>query len=198
MPDGELIGGGDLTVETGGLECGLGRADEASELRGGASALEDGLVTNDNDLDEVPLSPLGDSIDLRLSTGDTGLRDEDTEDDLDAVLPGGGADVLEGGAVGAVDTDGSEALGGQSSDVAGDGLGRLAVTGCGVGRVGHAELVAVGCDTSGALRPTSRAGRAGRAGGRGRARLGVELTTLRLSPGRPGGAGTRAGNNGRC
>ena len=63
---------------------------------------------------------------------------------------GGGADVGEAGAVGAVEADGAEAFGCDGGDVAGDGRGGFAVAGRGVGGVGHTPL--------GARRAESRAG----------------------------------------
>lgn len=105
LPDGELVGRGDAACETRGLEGLLRGGDEAGEVGGGALALEDGLVADNDQLDEVPLGPFGNGVDLGLGTADARPGDEDAEDDFHAVGFGGATDVFEGGAVGAVDTD---------------------------------------------------------------------------------------------
>lgn len=79
LPDIDGLGGGDLTGVTGSLEGGLAGGDEGSELSGGDVAGGNGLVTDDDQLDHVPLSPLGDGSDLLLGTGGSGALDEDTE-----------------------------------------------------------------------------------------------------------------------
>lgn len=171
LPDRKFIGSGDSAVVTSTLECFLGRGDEASEIGSTAILLEDSFVTDNDELNDVPLSPLGDRFDLRLSARDTSTRDEDTEDDLEAVALGGRSDVLEGIAVSAIDFDGAEAFLSDCGNIAGNGTSILAATSRGIDGVGHTELVAVSGNTC-ALRTASRVGvRAAGAGG--------------LAPGRP-------------
>lgn len=143
LPDRELIGGRDSSVEASSFEGLLAGGDEDCEIASRASALEDSFVADDNELNEIPLSPLGDGFHLGLSTRNTGLRDKDTKDNFDAVFSGGITNILEGVAVRAVDSDGGEALGSNLSNVIGDSALILAFTGARVWRVGHTELVAV-------------------------------------------------------
>lgn len=166
LPDVDGLGGGDLASVAGGLEGGLARGDEAGEVGSGAVAGGDSLVTDDHQLDHVPLGPLGNSLDLLLSAGDTGAVNVDTHDDIHAELLAGGTDVLETVAVSGVDTDQVEALVLDDLEVGENlGLGH-AVTAGGVGGEGHTVLTAT--------RNTTRGGRAGasgwgsRAGGRNR------------------------------
>lgn len=66
LPDVDGLGGGHVTGETGRLEGLLGGGDEAGESANLDVAALDGLVTDDDQGDEVPLSPLGDGGDLLL------------------------------------------------------------------------------------------------------------------------------------
>lgn len=102
LPDIEGLGGRERSGVSCGLQGGLGRVDEGGELAGGAVAIEDGLVTQDNQLDEIPLGPRGDLRYLILGSRDAGAADEDTDDQLDPVGGRGRPDVRQGGAVGAV------------------------------------------------------------------------------------------------
>lgn len=101
----------------GALEGLLAGSDERGEFRRAAVAIEDGFVTDDDHLNEVPPAPGEDVCDLRLRAADAGGLNENTDDHLEAESLASGADVLETGAVGSVDADGLEALGGDGGDV---------------------------------------------------------------------------------
>ena len=111
-----LSGADGASIASAG-EGALGGRNETSKSRSTAVAIEDSLVTNDNELNNVPLGPFHDVGDLALCTGDTGAADEDAEDQLHVVGTGSRANILEGAAVGAVDTDGAEAFACDSGDV---------------------------------------------------------------------------------
>lgn len=175
LPDVDGLGGGDLASVAGRLEGGLGRGDEAGKGGSIAVAVLDSLITDDDQADEVPLGPLGDSGNLVLGTRDTSAADEDTNDHLETRSPGGLTNVLQAVAVGRVDTDVGETLGLEGSDLGEDGGFVLAVTTLGVRRVGHTHLAADGT-----------CGSRGCAGAGGRSRAG----------GRHGGGGVRSGGGG--
>lgn len=190
LPDVDRLSGGDLSGVTGSLEGRLAGGDEGSQLGSGDVAGGDSLVTDDNQLDHVPLSPLGDGLNLLLSTGGTGALDEDTDDQVETEVLGGGTDVLQGVAVSGVDTDQVETLLLDDLQVLGDlGLGH-AVTGGGVGGEGHTVLTLAGDTGAGATSAgrLSGAGAGGSnnngAGGRG------------SSGGGDGGSRDRAGARG--
>lgn len=165
LPDVDGLSGGDLARVASGVEGRLAGRDEASELGGGAIAGGDGLVTDNDQLDHVPLGPLGNSINLVLSAGDAGALNEDTQDHVHAELLAGGADVLEAVAVSGVDTDQVEALVLDDLQVGENlGLGHTEAAG-GVGREGHTVLAGTG-DTRAASARGSRS-RAGAGGGNG-------------------------------
>lgn len=166
LPDVDGLSGGDLARVASGLEGGLAGRDEASELGGGAVAGGDGLVTDDDQLDHVPLGPLGNSINLVLSTGDARALNEDTDDHVHAELLASRADVLETVAVSGVDTDQVEALVLDDLQVGENlGLGH-AGTGGGVGREGHTVLAGTG-DTRAAAGAGGSSSRASAGGGTG-------------------------------
>lgn len=190
LPDVNGLSGGHLASVASGLEGGLAGGDEAGELGGGAVAGGDGLVTDDDQLDHVPLGPLGDSINLLLGAGGAGALNVDTEDHVHTELLAGRADVLETVAVSGVDTDEVEALVLDDLEVGEDlGLGH-AGTGGSVGREGHTILAGAG-DTraAGAGGSSSRAGARAGAGGSDRSRGSG-------GSGRSGGAGQAAGGVG--
>lgn len=95
------------------------------------------------------MSPLGDGVDLGLGAGDTGFRNENAENQLHVVGASGGAHILEGITIGAVDADRGEAHRCHFADVSGHGRGVFATLRGGVGGICHAKLVAVGCDCTG-------------------------------------------------
>ena len=103
-------GGNRLTSVASARALRLDGADEASEIASRAVAVEDCLVTNNNELDDIPLSPCKDVGELSLSAGDAGVGDEDTEDKLETIVFAGIANVLQCVAVGAIDPDGGEAF----------------------------------------------------------------------------------------
>lgn len=193
LPDVDGLGGGDLAVESGLLELLLGGSDEVGELASVARTTLDGLVTDDDHGDHVPLGPLGDGGHLLLSALNAGAVDEDTEDHLQAVLLAGLANVLETVAVGGVDTHGVEALLLDELDVLHDLTLALAATVVGVGGVGHAHAVA----TSGRLGRASRGAgggvggsRSGGGGGNGLGRLAVAVGERRAHIGDVGTSGS--------
>lgn len=147
LPDVDGLGGGDLARVAGGLEGGLARGDEASEAGGISVTVLDGLVTDDDEGNQIPLGPLADGGHLLLGTANAGAGDEDTNDQLEAVLTSSLTDVLETVAVSRVDTDVGEALLLDQSNILEDLVLGLAATLVGVRRVGHTHLLAA--DTSG-------------------------------------------------
>ena len=163
LPDVDGFGGGDLASVAGRLEGGLGRGDEASKGGSIAVAVLDSFVTDDDQADEVPLGPLGDSGNLVLGTGDTSAADEDTNDHLETRSPGGLTNVLQAVTVGRVDTDVGETLGLEVGDLGEDGGLVLAVTTLGVRSVGHTHLAA---DGTGGSRSGAGAGGGSNAGRR--------------------------------
>ena len=173
LPDVDGLSGRDLAVVAGSGEGQLRGADETGKLAGGTIAALDSLITDDNNVDHIPLGPLGNSCDLRLSTRDAGAVDEDTDDHVQAVLSGTLTNVLETVAISGVDTDSGEALLLDDVDVLENvGLG-LAATTVGIRRVGHAHAVATGGGRNGrgAGGSVGRSGRSGRAGGGRASRL---------------------------
>ena len=126
LEDIDRFGGRDGPSVARGAEGGFGFVDEGREGGGGAVAVEDGLVADDDQFDGLPVraaggGPGGDFVELGFGVGDAGFGDEDAEDEVQAVGGGGGADGGEARAVGAVEPDGAEAFGGDGGDVAGDG-----------------------------------------------------------------------------
>jgi hypothetical protein len=140
LPDVEGLGGGNWSGVSSGAEGRSGRADEGSELGSAGESVEDSLVTNNDELDELPHAP-GDNLgDLVGGAGAACRVDVDTEDELDTGDLGGSSDVFETFAVGAVDSDGFETAGGDEGYVDGNhGLG-LALLVVLVWRVGHGPL----------------------------------------------------------
>lgn len=82
LPDIEGLGGGAWTGVASRGEGRLDAGDEGRELAGGAVACEDGLVSDDDELNEGELTPADNIGNLLGGTRDTGAGDEDTEDDF--------------------------------------------------------------------------------------------------------------------
>lgn len=162
LPCADDVGGGPL-ARVVAAELALDGGDEAGELRARAEAVGEGLVTDGEELDEVPVVPgleggdlLGDILGV---DGATRGADIDTWDDAEAVGGGAGADVGEGVAVGRVQTDGAEAGERDGEQIGLDLVGGLAVAG----------IVVVGCVGDGPLTNGARSvRRAGGGCGRGR------------------------------
>ncbi|KAL5868032.1 hypothetical protein ACKVWC_011593 [Pyricularia oryzae] len=198
LPASDGVGGGDGSVAAAGAEDATNLANQILELAGGAVAVEQGLVTNNTHLNEVPLSPRLDGADLLgnlgAAVGAARLANKDTNDHLDTVLAARSTDVGEGVAVGRVNTDSLEATGLDLGNVAVDLLGRLAHATVAVGGVGHGPLVA----TTQLRGRGSRGRRDGRRrdGGRGlrslgRRGLGRGRSGRRSRSGRRGGGDSR-------
>lgn len=120
---------------------------------------KDGLVTNNDELNERPLSPCNKFGDLTGCSGTSGLTNEDTDDHLDTSNLGSVTDVLESGAIGTVDTDGSETLGGNECDINGNFCSGLASSRILVWGISHGPLA------SRASYTTSISGRGSGSGG---------------------------------
>ena len=147
----EDLGGGDWAGVAGASEDRLGGGDEGGELLSGADAVEDGLVTDDDEDDEVPAGEGREGGDLRLGALDAGLLDVDADDQVEAVGFAADGHVLEPVAVGlvsGVEADGGEALGGDVGEVLEDGGGVLARAGLVVWGVGDGPLVTGGAETA--------------------------------------------------
>ena len=131
LDDVHGFGGGDVAVEAGGIEGRLGGADKGREFRHAGVVVEDGFVADDDHFDGRPITrgPVDDLGDLGLCGGDAGVGDVDAEDELDVVLLGGRANVLESVAVGRVDADGGESFAGDEGNVGEDGGGVFALAG---------------------------------------------------------------------
>ncbi|KFY82341.1 hypothetical protein V500_10614 [Pseudogymnoascus sp. VKM F-4518 (FW-2643)] len=205
----EGLGGGHGAGVAGASEDRLGGGDEGGELLGGADTVEDGLVTDDNEDDEVPAGEGREGGDLRLGALNAGLLDVDTDDQVEAVGFAASGDVLEAVAVGLVsrvETDGGEALGGDVLEVHEDGGGILALAGLVVGGVGDGPLVTGRAETAlgWGWRGCCLGGLDGGGGGGGwdgelRRRRGVRAVhdVVGLSDGGgDGGLGVGAGNHG--
>ena len=117
------------------LERSLALGDESREFARAAVAIEDGLIADNHHLHMLPIAARVrcDFLDLGFRGRDAGVGDEDAEKEFQAVRAGGGADVFEAGAVGAVEPDGAESFGGDGGDVGGYGGGGFAVARGGVG-----------------------------------------------------------------
>lgn len=100
-------------------------------------ALEDGLVADDNQVDQTPLTPLDNVGDLLLGTSDTSVGNEDTNDHMQAGGLASIANVLETIAVGGVDANNLEALASNDFNIGHHLTSALALTAIGVWRVGH-------------------------------------------------------------
>lgn len=110
LPDVERLSGGAWSRVSGASERGLARRDEGCELAGGSVSGENTLVSDNDEFNERPFTPCNDVSDLLGGARNTSLRNEDTEDHLEAGSLASSTDVLETRAVSAVDTDGGESL----------------------------------------------------------------------------------------
>jgi hypothetical protein len=68
LPDVKGLSGGARTGVSCARECGFAGGDERSEFASRGVSREYSLVTNNNELDEVPLTPSDDFGDLFLSS----------------------------------------------------------------------------------------------------------------------------------
>jgi hypothetical protein len=142
QPRLDRLGGCDWASVASSADGALDTADESSESRCAAVAVEHSFVSDDEELDEIPLCPVDDVGDLTLCARDTGAGDEDAEDQLQAVAGGCRTDVLQSAAVGAVHTNAGKALARDGGNVARNGACILAATGAGVWRVSHGPSAA--------------------------------------------------------
>lgn len=142
LPDVQRLSGGDMASVSALLEGRLGRGDESGERVDVNPTVHEGLVTDDNQVDNVPLGPLDEGINLGLSSGDAGLVDVDTDDKLQTDSLSGNTDVLEAVAVSGVDTNSVEATGLDLSNVLLDVALALALAIAGVRRVGDTVALA--------------------------------------------------------
>jgi hypothetical protein len=165
LPNVNGLGGGHLAGVTGSREAGFGGLDEGTQGGGIDVAGLDGLVTDDNQLNHAPLSPLGNGGDLLLGTGNTGALNVDTEDHVEAELLAGVSDELEAAAVSGVDTDEVESLVLDDLDVLEDLLLGLAVARLGVGGVSHTVLALTGDSGTGGRGGGSNGAAGGHNGG---------------------------------
>lgn len=91
----------------------LDSGDQRSKLGSRAVAVHNSLVAHNDELDNVPLSPGGNGVNLALDIGSVIAAavtlDEDTENQIEAVLLSGATNILKSVAVSRVDTDNLEA-----------------------------------------------------------------------------------------
>lgn len=183
LPDVERLRDGVRSLVTGAFA--LDNLDKLGKLVGSAAAVHDGLVTDNHEADHVPLSPLGDGVNLLLDIGRAGRAralDEDTNDHAHAVLLASGSNGLIGVAVSRVNTDGAETSLLEGGNVLVDLASRLAVTAVrSVGSVGNTVKVVGAAE---AARGLARLGSRLRSrlrsglGGRLRSRLGGRSGSL--------------------
>lgn len=154
LPDVEGLSSGERAGVAG---LGLDGGDEGGELLSSAVAVHDGLVTDNEEVDHVPVSPSGEGVDLLLDLGGVvaaaRVLDEDTDNHANTVLLAGGGDSVNGIAVGRVDTDKVEAVVLDVGDVLLDLGGVLAFTGGTVVR-GVGDTVVVTVSAEGAIEAT--------------------------------------------
>jgi hypothetical protein len=149
LPDVQGFGGGARTGVSGAGEGGSAGGDEGRQFGSGRVAREYALVSDDDQLDQFPLAP-GDNVGYLLSGArDAGVADEDAENHLDPAGGAGTTDVLQTGAVGAVNTHGGEAFAGDEGNVRCYGAGVLAGAVVFVGGVGNGPLVSRGAEGTG-------------------------------------------------
>lgn len=144
LPD--IEGLGDRPGAGVAAELGLAGGDELLELARSAETVHDGLVTHNDKLDGVPVSPGSNGVDLLLDIAGAvraAALNEDTDNELHAVLLASGGDGLEGVAVSGVDAESGEASGLDGNDILLDSAGIHAVTVVRVVRgVGNGVMVA--------------------------------------------------------
>lgn len=101
LPDVKSLRDGVRTVVAAALA--LDRGDQRSKLSSRAVAVHNSLVTHNHELDNVPLSPGGNGVDLALDIGSVIAAavtlDENAENQIEAVLLGGATNILESVAV---------------------------------------------------------------------------------------------------
>ena len=170
LPHVDGLGGGegDILGETGVQELSAHVIDVGGKFFGGRASVEQALVSNNDHGDRVLGCVLDEGLDLVLGSRGEGAftgREEDAEDDLDAVRLACGNNVVENTAVSAIHADGGESQTGDLCNVALDFTGRLAVTVGGVGGVGDGPLVALGHDATGLAVGAAAVGRLARLAG---------------------------------
>lgn len=144
LPDVEGLSDGVRAVVSRALL--LDNIDKLPELLRSTEVVHDSLVTDSEELDLIPLSPLGNGIDLLLDLRGlvraAGSLDEDTDDHVNTVLLASRGDSLEGVTVGRVRSDDLEAGLLEGSNVLVDLVARLALAGRGLIRsVGDTVMV---------------------------------------------------------
>ncbi|KAI6754254.1 hypothetical protein HG530_012768 [Fusarium avenaceum] len=131
LPDVEGLGDGVRAVVSRALL--LDNIDKLPELLRSTEVVHDSLVTDGEELDLIPLSPLGNGIDLLLDLRGlvraAGSLNEDTDDHVNTVLLASRGDSLEGVTVGRVRSDDLEAGLLEGSNVLVDLVARLALAG---------------------------------------------------------------------
>lgn len=129
LPDGQRLGQADQTRVSSTLESGRTASNEASELRCGAVSVEHSLISDHDQLNQIPLCPANNVGDLSLCARDASGGDPNAENQLESVGTGSTANVLEGAAVSAVDTNRSESLFRNDGEICRNSAGILATTG---------------------------------------------------------------------
>lgn len=158
-PDIDRLGDGDLAIVAGSLPRGPPLANQLNNLSRSDGVAGDGLVFSNNVRDKVPLSPLGNIIDLLL----LGAVGEDTEDHFQAMGLASITDFLEGVALGVVNTNVGESLLLDGSDLLLDLGLRHAVVVALEESESHAHVVTTG--TGGDTGGSRRGGAGGSSGG---------------------------------
>ena len=98
----------DLPRVTGRSEGGFAGRDEGRKSARGAVAVEDGLISDDDHHDQLPLGPRDDFCHLLLGSRNTGTINEDAKDHLEPDRLASSTDIHEATAVGRVYTDRGE------------------------------------------------------------------------------------------
>lgn len=171
LPSRDDIGGGVRTRVAGAAKLRLDVVDEIGKLANGAEAVEESLVTDDNEVNHVEAAPGLDGGDLLRDIGRAVFAadsaDEDAENETETGGLSSGTDAGESVAVSRVDTEGGEASLGNGLDVGHDVGSGLALAVLGKGSVGHGPLVTLAAEVAG--------GRGGLRGDRGRSDRRLDL-----------------------
>lgn len=112
LEDVQGLSGSDRAAVTSVLEFGANAGHVAGQLGCGTVPVEDSLVTNDHQDNHVPLAPGDDILNLVGASGATASLEKNAKNQSKAVLLSRSTNILETGAVGGVDTDVLESLGG--------------------------------------------------------------------------------------
>jgi len=122
---------------TGRLKRASSCRDESSQLTSAAVAFKNSLITYNDQVNQIPLSPLDNLANLALCPRGTTTRDIDANDHAEAVSAARSANILEAIAISGVDANNLKSLASNISNVSLNGALVLAAALRCVWRVGH-------------------------------------------------------------